>query len=128
MPGPQKRRFRRSKLDQFAHLVGKIPDREVAAMAGITPDGVRMYRQRHAIPSVSSFRKTNQGAPTPKRIALARGPRSHAFNVSIRRDDEEQNCVVLSSDIVAATRVAMDSVAGQSAEVTRVQYIAEALN
>ena len=128
MPGTEKRRFRRSKLDQYAHLVGKIPDREVAAMAGITPDGVRMYRQRHAIPSVSAYRKMSRDTPVPKRMTAPRGDRSHAFNVCIRRDDQEQNYVVLSSDIVEATRMAMASVAGQSAEVTRVQYIAEALN
>lgn len=42
-------RRRRSKLEAYEHLVGRMADKEVAQLAGMTPDGVRMYRQRHGI-------------------------------------------------------------------------------
>lgn len=40
---------RASKLDGFLHLVGRLPDREVAERAGMTTENVRMYRQRRGI-------------------------------------------------------------------------------
>jgi transcriptional regulator with XRE-family HTH domain len=43
------RRARRSKIDPFHDEVGKIPDRELAEKAGVSVEGVRMYRKRHSI-------------------------------------------------------------------------------
>lgn len=42
---------RASKLDQYMDLVGTLPDREVATMAGVTPENVRAFRRRHDIPA-----------------------------------------------------------------------------
>ncbi|MFZ5478324.1 MAG: hypothetical protein ACOZNI_16270 [Myxococcota bacterium] len=41
---------RASKLDAFLDLVGQLPDAEVAARAGVTPEAVRLYRTRRGIP------------------------------------------------------------------------------
>ena len=128
-----KRRFRRSKLDAYAHIVGRVPDREVAAMAGITPDGVRMYRQRHKIPAYSSFKRTQQPAdggterkrpPAPARVA---SDYTAAFSVAVREGDGEQQFIVLASDIVAATRRAVSAAAKRGGEIVRVAYVAETL-
>lgn len=39
----------RSKISPFHDLVGKKPDREIAEMAGVSPEAVRMYRKRRSI-------------------------------------------------------------------------------
>lgn len=49
---------RLSKLDDYMDLVGTLPDREVATMAGVTPENVRAFRRRHNIPA----RWRNEGA------------------------------------------------------------------
>jgi len=93
-----KRRSRRSKLDTHAHLVGRIPDREVAAMAGISPDGVRMYRQRHKIPAYSTYKRSLKAPPKRQ----ARPEVRHAFKVLAGG----RTYVVLAPDVVAAARQA----------------------
>jgi hypothetical protein len=40
---------KRSKLDSFRSVIGKIPDKEVAARAGMSVEGVRLYRKRNDI-------------------------------------------------------------------------------
>jgi len=40
---------KRSKLDEFRSVIGKIPDKEVAARAGMSVEGVRLYRKRNSI-------------------------------------------------------------------------------
>lgn len=42
-------RGRHSVLDTHAHLVGTLPDAEVARIAGVTPENVRTYRSRRGI-------------------------------------------------------------------------------
>jgi DNA-binding CsgD family transcriptional regulator len=42
---------RTSKLDAWAHLIGKQTDKEVAALANVTAENVRMYRMRRNIPA-----------------------------------------------------------------------------
>jgi len=130
-----KQRYRRSKLDAYAHLVGRIPDREVASMAGITPDGVRMYRQRHKIPAYSNFKRTLKAParkpapaskPSPARTKSASN--TAAFSVSVRNSDGEQQFIVLASDIVAAARSAAAAAAKRGGEIIRVAYLAETLS
>ena len=43
------RRARKSKLDPFRDEVGKLPDKVLAEKAGVSVEGVRMYRKRHSI-------------------------------------------------------------------------------
>jgi hypothetical protein len=40
---------RQSRLDPYLDLVGKVPDAEVAQKAGVTPENVRAFRNRHGI-------------------------------------------------------------------------------
>ena len=42
---------RRSKVDPFADIVGTTPDKEVAALAGVSPENVRTWRKRRGIPA-----------------------------------------------------------------------------
>ena len=45
------RKQQRSMLDDFAEMVGQLPDREVAARAGCTPETVARYRKTRGIAS-----------------------------------------------------------------------------
>lgn len=40
---------RRSKLENYRDVLGRIPDREIAESVGLTTEAVRIYRQRHGI-------------------------------------------------------------------------------
>ena len=42
---------RKSKLDACVHLIGTVPDKEVAERAGVTAENVRTYRIRRGIPA-----------------------------------------------------------------------------
>ena len=56
------RRKRRSKLDPYRAQIGKVADRVIAEQAGVSPDAVRMFRQRHNIPSLRAYRKSQAHA------------------------------------------------------------------
>ena len=43
------RKARASKLEPFRDEVGKLPDKVLAEKAGVSVEGVRMYRKRHGI-------------------------------------------------------------------------------
>lgn len=46
-------RHRKSKLDPFRHLLGKVADSEVAEQAGVTEGNVSNFRRRHRIPTTA---------------------------------------------------------------------------
>lgn len=62
------RKSKPSRLDALAHLLGTLPDREVALQAGVSPENVRMYRQRRGI--AAQWRE-GDGPPTRVERALA---------------------------------------------------------
>lgn len=64
---PTARRPRASKIEPFRELVGQRPDREVAEMAGVTPEAVRMYRRRHGIPSAPRKAAASASSTTPRK-------------------------------------------------------------
>ncbi len=67
-PAGDPRRAKASRLEAFAHLLGTMPDRELAVRAGVSPENVRMYRQRRGI--VAQWRE-GEGPPTRVELALA---------------------------------------------------------
>jgi len=60
---------RRSKLDPYHDELGKVPDAEVAAKAGVTPENVRAYRSRHGI--AANYRQKRRRKSTAKVAAAA---------------------------------------------------------
>lgn len=58
---------RASRLDAFANVIGRVPDRDVAGRAGMTPENVRMYRRRRGI--AASWRVE---APAPEDVSAPR--------------------------------------------------------
>jgi len=136
---------RRSKMDAFAHLIGVKPDREVAELAGVTPENVRAWRKRRGI--VARWRK--DGAPAP------RGPRASGSGpaaVPVREPpapppevtavqlvtgtrgflvsaDDDEEFVVVAPDIARAAALAVSrlSVRRPSGRIVAIQYLAEML-
>jgi hypothetical protein len=72
---------RRSRLDPFYDLLGKIPDAEVAEKAGVTAENVRAYRSRHGIAAQYRVRRgrKRKAAPAP---APAPAPMAQAAPVA----------------------------------------------
>ncbi|MBN1335106.1 MAG: hypothetical protein JXB39_04040 [Deltaproteobacteria bacterium] len=64
------RKPRRSKLDAFADRIGVLPDAEVAALAGVTPASVALWRRRHDVPAARR-RKSLEPVVEPEAIQAA---------------------------------------------------------
>ncbi len=65
---------RTSKLDAFRHLLGTLPDREVAGLAAVNRKTVLMYRQAHGIAACPRGRTaTAPDAPAERSAAKATG-------------------------------------------------------
>lgn len=58
-------RGRRSALDEYMDVLGKLPDADIAKMAGVTAENVRTYRNRRGIAA------TWQPAPARTEVASA---------------------------------------------------------
>jgi transposase len=77
---PKKQRKRRkSKIDPFADLVGKVPDRVVAEKAGVTLNAVRNYRASRGIPS------SRQRAKELREAAASLGPSAQPVSADVQR-------------------------------------------
>lgn len=86
---------RASRLDPFAGIVGVMPDRAVAARAGVTPESVRLYRKARGIPS-------------PARTGAGAEPERLAFELRITDGDADERYVVVAVDLAGAcARAAM---------------------
>ncbi len=64
------RRLRKSKLDEFRHLMGDVPDGRIAELAGCSREAVMRYRKRYGIDPAPRGRKTDEAlvavaAPAP---------------------------------------------------------------
>ncbi len=120
---------RRSKLDPYHNLIGTVPDREIAQLAGCSIATVCHYRQRHAIPS---FRSTlTEDAPPSASVAApeakaGRGTKppagSQGYAATLRTATGEQVVVLIAPDLVAAARQA-----AAAGEVVCLTYIGEAI-
>lgn len=105
-------RKRPSKIDAFAHLVGKVPDRVVAQEAKVSTNAVRNYRYKHGIPAVPRERSAD-------RPELGDGGRTQAWRVVLDIDGEEEVRVVLAEDLDGA--VAMCKAA--SGRVVKLEWV-----
>ncbi len=128
------RKKRRSKLDPFHSQIGKVPDREIAALAEVSPDAVRMYRQRHKIPSVRAYTKSLENKPATsapktkkqrKSLTATQPDGSRAFLLTVKKAKQESQWVVLASDIVHAASQAEASGRG---EVVSLRFLGDVLS
>jgi hypothetical protein len=128
------RRKRGSKLDPYREQIGKIADREIATLAGVSADAVRMFRQRHKIPSLRAYRKTlgdpvqgaAQGRPAASIAQAPMAPRSRrAFLLRLKGAKTETEWVILASNIVDAAAQAEGANRG---EVLSLRYLGDLLS
>lgn len=73
-------RGRRSLLDPYADMLGKVPDGEIARLAGVTAENVRTYRSRRGIEAAWQKKAEEAevvAAPAPKaKPAEAKAPKA----------------------------------------------------
>ena len=121
---------RSSKLTKYHDLVGTVPDREIAAKAGVSIATVCHYRQRHNIPSYRS-RIVSGGASVapPERTASSISPvtsqrssRLDGYRATIATAEGTTDLIVVATDIVeAATK------ATRKGKVIAMAYLAPAV-
>ncbi|HCP48493.1 MAG TPA: hypothetical protein DIU15_20820 [Deltaproteobacteria bacterium] len=98
-----------SRLDPFSHMLGDLPDRELAQRAGVTPENVRSYRKRRGIPArwrgegVTGAPVEGGGTtPSPERPTPEGTGPGFAFRVSADVGGEVKEYVIFGADMVAA--------------------------
>jgi hypothetical protein len=146
-------RGRRSALDPYAHLLGTLPDREIAEMAGVSAENVRAYRVRRGIRGAGATAATAD-APTPAPLptapagrpakgvrtqpptaAEARSPAPDragdrtAYSIGWAKDGRSGAYVVVASDMRGAAEGAERALAARhpGAMLVSIQRVAEIL-
>lgn len=122
------RRSRRSKVDPYRDQVGIVPDSEIAALAEVTPEAVRMYRRKHNIPATWRKPSAEEAAPVTK-AARAEAPRSapvtsQGYAITVTNNGETQELIVIANDIASA---ATSAVARVSGTVSAIRHLGPAL-
>ena len=107
-------RKRRTRLAPYADLLGRLPDAEVAARAGVTAENVRSYRRRHNIPA--AWREAPSAAPRAN-TGL------QAWAVLVKDDGQEH--IVFAHNLAAATDAATTAIGAE--RVLGVRHIGPAI-
>ncbi len=130
-PAPKRRkpRRRKSKLDPFVELLGKVPDAEVAELAGVTSENVRAFRRRHSIDA--GWRSEAASRP-----AVAEGAVSQTHSVSdspqgyiVSATGLEPDHVIVASNMAEAAMRATEAVRqlAPTAQVTAIRHLGPAI-
>jgi len=120
-PAPKKGPGRPSVLEQFQDQMGKVVDREIAELAGVTVSAVTNYRKRHNIEATNERGRPRKrpdagaGVHDRRRFVGARG-----YRVMIGGEP----FVVIARDIAEAANKAREFGRG---EVTQIELLGKAL-
>lgn len=151
--GEREFRGRRSALDPFAELLGKVTDGEIARRAGVTAENVRAYRHRRGIPALGepprpapvqaaappdpppSAPPANLPEPPPPAPFAPVDPAASspavptAFLVTVDTSSGARGYAVVARDIAEAARNALQRLETRHPEATirSIQRIAELL-
>jgi hypothetical protein len=132
-------RGRRSRLDPYVHLLGSLPDGEVAAMAGVTSENVRAFRRRRGIGADWKTKTgTTEAAPTSVAVRVPREAvpvlarvetQRWAYRVTARVGAENKDFVVFGDSLSDAAIQAEGRLAERipRARVVEIVTLAEAL-
>lgn len=132
-------RGRRSALDPYADLLGKVPDGEIARMAGVTPENVRTYRARRGISANWQGRGKDEAAPVAASAPAAAAPVAAfapgssagrtAYLVNVDRAGTTTGYAIIATDFAHAAQVAVELVGKHhgGANIKAIQRIAELL-
>jgi hypothetical protein len=147
---------RKSRLDPFFGELGSVPDAEIAARAGVTPENVRAYRSRHGIKAEYRERRrlASRGAKattaaavapavvaSPPEAAVSNGtaqvetdglsvdslPTSHAYAFKVSGSDD--TWVLVAEDVAKAAVQAMSSLEAlvPGGRIGSITYVGRAL-
>ncbi len=143
-PAPRGRRL--SKVDDFGPLLGRVPDRVVADIAGMSLGAVRNFRIKKGLPAagritrreidklVQTWQRSQGGAveepvkavrpsPTPQASSSIKGER-RAWRVVVHGDLEP--FVVLSGELLDAVRQAI-AILGDDSQIASVDALGRVL-
>ena len=135
----RKRAFvgRRSRVASYVHLLGTVPDSEIASMAGVTMQNVRAYRIRRGIEAAwrgtTTTKSVDQVVVPSKRTGHVAGvpqqAASWAYRVTVRVGAENREFVVLGESLSDAAIQAEGRLAERipRARVLEIVTLAEAL-
>ena len=134
---------RRSKLDPFISLLGKVSDAEIAHKAGVTPQNVRAFRRRHNIKAVYrigvdadqiSGEMAGQlppsfEAPAAAAIASPGGQATGLHGFAITIDGATEEIVTVAADIASAAVQATAALSQRApgVRVTAIRYLGPAV-
>ncbi|MFZ5475938.1 MAG: hypothetical protein ACOZNI_04110 [Myxococcota bacterium] len=93
---PRSFRGRRSALDAYLHLLGTVPDADVAKLANVTAENVRTYRHRRNIPAAWKDRESEQQTsllPAARPMVEARPLGAHAPTSTARTSPAKPTAV-----------------------------------
>jgi hypothetical protein len=107
---------RPSRLDPYIDVLGKVPDAEIARMAGVTPQNVRAFRSRHKIAPVwreesevsrepAAPAATAETAPPPRPLAAPSSVGLKEGYAAIMEGSNEEILVVGVDMVDAAERL-----------------------
>ena len=119
---------RKSKLDPYLEHVGVLPDREVAEMAGVTPENVRAFRARRSI--AAGWRGEGRSWSDPaKGEDLDGATGQQGFAITVSTAEGPVDFVVLADDIAQAAAMAIRRLGARGVEgrIQGIRYLAEAL-
>ncbi len=108
--GSRKARSTARRLSPLTHLLGKLPDAQVAAQAGVSKYQVAQYRKRKGIPSV---RDAGKAAPAASSASPAPAAAAGARTAWLVRVSDDSRYVVVGGDLAEAAAQAQRALAGR---------------
>jgi hypothetical protein len=104
-------------LDVFAHLVGSVPDSEVAALAKMSVEGVRLYRKARGIASSFEGKVPSAVVPPAATKSVTVAVHSFADAPKVEAKVEAKVAAVVPAAVVAAAAVVPAAVMAPAAAV-----------
>lgn len=125
-------RGRRSALDAYVEMLGKVPDADIAKLADVTPENVRTYRTRRGIaaswPEAGKGRGGRPKGSSASRAKDSTAPRS-VFSVAVDVGGTLRTYAIVAGTITDGVAIANSLVAKKhpGAVVKGLTHVAEFL-
>lgn len=126
---------RRSRLEPYRQLLGKVPDQEVATLAGVTPEGVRIYRKRKGIPmearaELSEPRRASPRVPSTAKATASKpkeGSQLQGFVAEIEQGGDPREVVLVAQDMVHAALQCQVALSANGGRLLGLRHVGPAL-
>jgi hypothetical protein len=142
---PKPRGSKESRLEDFRHVVGVLPDRVVAEVAGMSLGAVRNFRIKNGIEPAGRMPKRRINAilkdldnrvPADGVSAPAAAPAvepeptgpKRAWRARVRVGDETRDVIVVAGDLVHAARRAVAAAGGEDRNVVSLETLGDVVD